>query len=401
MGCNMKMEKAKRLAAIILACMSVVGISGCQKDTSNDSTGNSSDVLAGVQMKEDIVLKNVERAKNIILLIGDGMGRNHVRAGEVYKESKLVMQNFPYCVRSQTSSYVEEVTDSAAAATAMATGKLTHNGYVGLDPETEEPLETIVDLAASLGKRTGVITTDALTGATPMGFSSHSTSRNSLGDLYAGLSSSNVNLFVGNNSSDFSGEINFMNAGYKKIGQPTNISEATAEKIYGVYNILSTEELMFANKGFYSFDLIVTEALEYLSQDEDGFFLMAEGALIDKKSHSNEFQLMLGELMAFDNVVEAVVNWAENRDDTVVIVTADHETGGLQLAEGITKKNMFYGTSFLNGGYYQWNSGGHTSDDVYCFINGANIDFSQYTYGSQDRIKNTDIFYIMKSLFGV
>lgn len=397
----MKVEKAKRLAAIILACMSVVGVSGCQNKNPNDSTGDSGDVPAGVQMKDDIVLKDVERAKNIILLIGDGMGRNHVHAGEVYKESKLAMQNFPYSVHVETCSYDAEVTDSAAGATAMATGKRTNNGCVALDPVTEEPLETIVDIAASLGKRTGVITTDALTGATPMGFSSHSTSRNSLGDLFNGIKSSNVNLFIGNNSSDFSGEINFMNAGYKKINQPANISDSTAEKIYGVYNILSTEESMFASKGFYSFDWIVAEVLEYLSQDEDGFFLMAEGGLIDKKSHSNEFQMMLMELLSFDNMVKAVVNWAENRDDTVVIVTADHETGGLQLAEGITKKNMFYGTSFANGGYYQWSSGEHTSDDVYCFINGANIDFSQYSFGSQDRIKNTDIFYIMKSLFGV
>ena len=377
------MKKVKRIAAIVLACMSVVGVSGCGKKD------------------KPIILPNIERAKNVILMIGDGMGQDHIRAGEVYNEGKLTMQKFPYSTMVETRSFNAEITDSAAAATALATGVRTNNGYVGLDPVTAEPLETIIDIAASLGKRTGVITTDELTGATPMGFSGHSTSRDYSNELIQSAVSSNVNLFIGNNSSDFSGEINFMNAGYTKINQPANISDSTAEKIYGVYNILSTEESMFASKGFYSFDWIVAEALEYLSQDEDGFFLMAEGGLIDKKSHSNEFQMMLMELMSFDNMVKAVVNWAENRDDTVVIVTADHETGGLQLAEGITKKNMFYGTSFANGGYYQWSSGGHTSDDVYCFINGANIDFSQYSFGSQDRIKNTDIFYIMKSLFGV
>ena len=394
-----KMKNIKRIAAIVLACMSVVGVSGCQNKNPNDSTGDNGDVPSGIQMKDDIVLKDVERAKNVILLIGDGMGRNHVHAGEVYNESKLAMQNFPYSVHVETCSYDAEVTDSAAGATAMATGKRTNNGCVALDPITEEPLETIVDIAASLGKRTGVITTDELTGATPMGFASHSALRGSVGDLFAGIKSSNVNLFISN---DFSGEVNVMNAGYKKIGQPANISEATEEKIYGIYNIMAyTKESMHVGKDYCSFDGIVTEALEYLSKDEDGFFLMAEGALIDKRSHSNSFERMLWELMSFDNMVKAVVNWAENRDDTVVIVTADHETGGLQLAEGITKKNMFYGTSFANGGYYQWSSGEHTSDDVYCFINGANIDFSQYSFNSASRIKNTDIFYIMKALLGV
>ena len=399
----MKRENVKRLAALMLACMSVVSVSGCQTETPTNSTSNSSDKpSASLQMKEDIVLKDLEQAKNVILLIGDGMGQNHVRAGEVYKESKLVMQNFPYSVKVETCSYDSEITDSAAGATSMSTGKRTNNGWVALDPVTQEPLETIVDIAAGLGKRTGVISTDALTGATPMGFTSHSTSRDSGGDLLSGLNSSNVNLFIGNASSDFYGEISWMNAGYKKIGNPANISESAEEKIYGIYNIMAyTKETMHVGKDYCSYDGLVTEALEYLSKDEDGFFLMAEGGLIDKKSHNNNFESMLWELMSFDNMVKAVVNWAEGRDDTVVIVTADHETGDLQLSDQITKKNMFYGTSFTDGGYYQWNSGGHTSNDVYCFINGANIDFSKYSFGNQDRIKNTDIFQIMKALLGV
>ena len=118
----MKSENVKKFAALVLACMSVVGVSGCQINT-----GNVGDVPAGIQMKEDIILKDIETAKNVILLIGDGMGRTHVRAGEVYKESKLVMQNFPYKVRVETCSYDSEITDSAAGATSMATGKRTNN----------------------------------------------------------------------------------------------------------------------------------------------------------------------------------------------------------------------------------------------------------------------------------
>lgn len=373
------MKKVKRIAAIVLACMSIVGVSGCGKKD------------------KPIILPNIERAKNVILMIGDGMGQDHIRAGEVYNEGKLTMQKFPYSTMVETRSFNAEITDSAAAATALATGVRTNNGYVGLDPVTAEPLETIVDIAAGLGKRTGVITTDELTGATPMGFSGHSTSRDYSNELIKSAVSSNVNLFISNN---YSGEVNLINGGYKKINDPTMISESTEEKLCGIFTIMSGAPSMQISDSICSLDGLVAEALDYLAQDEDGFFLMTEGALIDKRSHSNYFELMISELMAFDNAVKAVLNWAKDRDDTVVIVTSDHETGGLELSNKITKDNMFAQSSFAAGGFYQWNSKDHTGEDVYCFINGANIDFSQYSFGSKDRIKNSDIFQIMKTLMG-
>jgi alkaline phosphatase len=280
----------------------------------------------------------------------------------------------------------------------MATGKRTNNGWVAQDPLTSEKLETIVDIASRLGKRTGVITTDELTGATPMGFAGHSASRSSANELIKSAVDSNVNLFISNK---YAGEVNLINGGYKKINDPTKISESKEEKLCGTYTILSAAPSMHVGEDFCALDGIVTEALDYLAQDEDGFFLMAEGALIDKRSHDNNFESMIWELMAFDDAVQAVLNWAKDRDDTVVIVTADHETGGLELSDKITKENMFTQTSFAKGGHYQWSSKDHTSEDVYCFINGANIDFSQYSFNSASRIKNTDIFYIMKALLGV
>ena len=373
------MKNVKRIAAIVLACMSIVGVSGCGKKD------------------KPIILPNIERAKNVILMIGDGMGQDHIRAGEVYNEGKLTMQKFPYSTMVETRSFNAEITDSAAAATAMATGVRTNNGYVGLDPVTAEPLETIVDIAASLGKRTGIITTDELTGATPMGFAGHSTSREYANELIQSAVSSNVNLFISNK---YSGEVNLTKGGYKKIDDPTMISESTEEKLCGVYTIMARANPMQLSDSICALDAIVAEALDYLAQDEDGFFLMTEGALIDKRSHSNYFELMISELMAFDNAVKAVLNWAKDRDDTVVIVTSDHETGGLELSNKIKKDNMFNQTSLAVGDFYRWGSTNHTAEDVYCFINGANIDFSQYSFGSKDRIKNSDIFQIMKTLMG-
>ena len=149
---------------------------------------------------------------------------------------------------------------------------------------------------------------------------------------------------------------------------------------------------------------IVYEALEYLSQDEDGFFLMAEGSHIDHGGHDNDIRYMLDELLAFDLAVETALAWAKDRNDTVVIVTADHETGGLQLADGITTdiiRAIYDDKSVKESLYYSWTTTGHTPTDVYCFVNGADINFEEYSsFNDKYRIKNTDIFYIIQDLFG-
>ena len=371
---EMTKENMKKILAVTLAGMSLLGASGC---------GN---VLGNIFKKDD-----TSKIKNVILMIGDGMGPNQVRAGEIYNEGKLAMQKFPQSVKVETCSASDIVTDSAAAATALATGVRTDNGRVGVNSDLED-LETIVDIAAKKGKRTGVITTEELYGATPMGFSSHSAARGASSALIKGAVSatvpSNVNLYL---SYSHSSEYLMEDSDYQRIAEPADISEATGDKIFGTYKILAEVESMSLHPDFTSLDGLVLEALEYLSKDEDGFFLMTEGAHIDHGGHNNDFNYMLSELMAFDMAVEAVVEWAKDRDDTVVIVT-DHETGGLGLSEDVTKENIF------DSGKHFWTTTGHTSTDVWCFIDGIDVDFSKYTFKSKDRIANTDVFKIMKWL---
>jgi alkaline phosphatase len=194
-------------------------------------------------------------------------------------------------------------------------------------------------------------------------------------------------------------------AGFEKIDAAAKISDATSDKIMGNYLIKANAPSMSSGEetGYVAFDRVLKEALEYLSQDEDGFFLMAEGAHIDHGGHNNDMTYMLQELLAFDDGVRVVLEWAKDRDDTVVIVTADHETGGLKLKNGITGDNMFDMGSLDDGMtyaplYYEWTSASHTQQDVYCFINGANIDFADYSFGEYGKIKNEDVFQIMKSL---
>ena len=368
-------ERMKKVVAVfmVLACMG--SMAACKKEESPE--------------EKAIILKEVTQAKNVILMIGDGMGPNQVRAGELVTGKKLTMQQFPYSTKVETRSESDTITDSAAAATALATGVRTQNGRVGMDWDGNN-LETIVDIAASLGKRTGVITTEELYGATPMGFSSHNESRNNKMDLInEAVTSSNVNLFL---SHKFSQSYLFKGTGYTTIKDPATISESTEEKIFGNYFISATVEPMTVLPDFVSLDGLVLEALEYLSKDEDGFFLMTEGAHIDHGGHNGNFNYMIEELLAFDAAIEVVLEWAKDRDDTVVIVTADHETGGLQISDDATTENIG------EVGTYKWDSSGHTPTDVWCFINGANIDFANYSFGTKERIKNTDVFQIMKSL---
>ncbi len=385
----------KRILAVAAATVCLGTVTGCNFLNLNNSEGQKA--------YEPIILKNVEKAKNLILLIGDGMGPNQVTAGSLFRGEDLYMTGFPYQTKVDTSS-LSGVTDSAAAGTALATGTRTINGYVGKD-ENLVDLATIVDIAASMGKRTGIITTEEIYGATPMSFIGHSDARGKTLELINSVADdAKVNLLLSYLYSDTYSKI-FKKAGYVEIESVDDISESKEDRIVGDYLIRAVAPSMTAGEvmGNIAFDRLVTEALEYLSKDEDGFFLMAEGAHIDHGGHNNDMVYMLQELLAFDDGVRAVLEWAKDRDDTVVIVTADHETGGLLLKEGVTGANILDMGS-TNGGmnyeplYYEWTTDSHSSQDVYCFINGANIDFSQYTYNTNNRIANTDVFKIMKKL---
>ena len=143
-----------------------------------------------------------------------------------------------------------------------------------------------------------------------------------------------------------------------------------------------------------AFDRLVCEALDYLSKDKDGFFLMAEGAHIDHGGHNNDILYMLNELLAFDEGVKAALDWAKDHEDTVVIVTADHETGGLSLGNNATAETI------LTAKGHSWSTTWHTSREVYCCVSGAKVDFSNYSdFGLKEKMKNTDTFEMMKRLF--
>ena len=392
--------KTKKILSLVLVGMMAASVGGV--GVSLASAANKTADLTATE-NATITLTNVTKAKNVILLIGDGMGPEQIKAGEIYKGEALTMQGFPYKTTVQTRSALDEITDSAASATALATGKRTINGMVGKDPNYLN-LETIVDIASGMGKRTGVISTEELYGATPMGFSSHAYNRNDTACLLqTAATTGNVNLFASYVMDEAYQNV-FTAAGYEKIADVDGISNSTSDKVFGSYVIRADAPTMSANANRVAFDRVITEALDYLSKDEDGFFLMAEGAHVDHGGHNNDMTYMLSELLAFDDGVKAALEWAKDRDDTVVIVTADHETGGLELKDSAyTALNFLETTSYDNGMtyvpvHYAWTTTSNSATDVNFYINGADIAFNTYSFGSNSRIKNVDVFKIMKKL---
>ena len=325
--------------------------------------------------------------KNIVIIIGDGMGLEHIAAGQIYTGKTFAFTKWQHTSVNTNSlssrGNAVTTTDSAAAATALATGHLTKNGYVGRDA-TGADLTTILDRAAELDKSTGIVTTDALYGATPAAFSAHVNNRNDYTDIITSQLSSGVDLLCGNKDDTYcvSRKREIEAAGYAWCD-----------------SLRKTDEIMSADKAYWQFTIsdaalpnITAKALDYLAQDEDGFVLMVEQAHIDKYSHNNDIRSMLVAMQSLNNTVNKVLEWVGDRTDTAIIVTADHETGGLLVSTDSVLSESYYsigGDDF----YYVWNSTGHTNSKVGLFVYGVTADFSKYDYYSSNQlVKNIDVY---------
>lgn len=343
--------------------------------------------------------QDASKIKNVIIIIGDGMGLSHITSGQLASGRHYEFTDWEYTnVNTNSLSYYHEaaeLTDSAAAATALATGTLTTNGFLGKDSK-ENDLTTILDIAKENDKSTGIVTTDELTGATPSGFSAHCADRNNADEIISTQLSSNVNLLCGLYSDTYANkEQDIKNAKYTYTTELTN-QESLLEKekllmLLPVENAESKDSIELKTASNF--------AIDYLSQDDDGFVLMIEQAHIDKYSHANDFENTVKRVNSLANTVDTVMEFAKDRDDTVVIVTADHETGALQVS---AKDNM-YGNKFDTENNkaisYSYYSTDHSNANVGMFIWGISIDYkSQSFYSSTNLIKNTDIFTIMKNL---
>ncbi|WP_303881436.1 alkaline phosphatase [Acetomicrobium mobile] len=234
--------------------------------------------------------------KNIILMIGDGMGFPQLTLGRLAKGS-LGIEECPVGGAMTTHPLPSSgvITDSAAAGTALATGYKTDNGIISQTPEGKA-LYTVLENARDKGKATGLVTTTRITHATPAVFAAHIDDRDNENAIAEQLVNADVNVFL--EGSHMSYELD------RDVKKEPSIAEMTKA------------------------------ALEILSKDQEGFFLMVEGGRIDHASHANDTPTTMTDMMAFDEAVKAALDFAKMDGNTLVIVTADHATGGLSIGMG-------------------------------------------------------------------
>ena len=315
------------------------------------------------------------KVKNIVFMIGDGMGLEQISAAWVCNGGKLNLDNFTNVGIQRTYSANKLVTDSAAAGTALATGHKTDNGMISMTPDTVA-VKSLAEEAMEKGKRTGAAVTCRVNDATPAVFFSHSASRKNQEDIVEQMAGSGVYFLAG-------GGTKF----WRDREDGKDISEDV--KARGYSYVETKEDLMAVENGpvialMDSYELkpsldrgdilpaSVTKALELLD-NRKGFFLMIEGSMIDDGGHDNKAGHTMEEIFDFDRTLGIVLEWAAKDGQTLVIVTADHATGGMTLLSGsIDEKRIRvnYSTTGHNGialPVFAW--GPHSEDFVGIYEN--------------------------------
>ena len=335
-------------------------------------------------------------AKNIIIMIGDGMGYNIVDYTEyLYKDQlyqgQLAMNYIAQQSCQTTYSADAVITDSAASSTALATGYKTGNEIVGLDTTLEIEYKNILERSAENGKSTGVVVTKWVTDATPADFTAHNYSRFNF-DYTAKqqmekLKNGTLDLLLGGGNSYFHNETTepvLETAIENGSFNFTNSFEEAKSMATPILGLFDEEEIDTFDQSLPTIADMTSLALEKLSKDENGFFLMVEGSQIDSYA-GDDIEKSAHETFRFDQAVAVVLNFIKDNPDTVLIVTADHETGGLIIPEELNDSNA-------KDSFYIYS--GHSCRNVPIFAYGYGVEALQGT------IENVEIGIFMASLLG-
>ncbi len=278
-----------------------------------------------------------EKPDHIIFLIGDGMGLSAVSTTLYYGDMVSAFRRFQEIGLISTSSATHKVTDSAASGTAMSSGTKTYNGAIGLDPD-KKMVRNITEVVSDMGWATGVVATSTITHATPASFYAHVPNR-SMEELIASqLIVSPIDFFAGGGISLFVHRRDSLNLlpiaasnGFSvdttALASPGSLDPANK---YGFLLAGGGMPPMPSGRGDF-LPRATALAIDYLSDQENGFFLMVEGSQIDWAGHARESEYLISEMLDFEKAIEVALDFAEKDGNTLVVVTADHETGGLAL----------------------------------------------------------------------
>lgn len=356
------------LSILIIGFVSVSGYGQEEyKDPKNKALNELYPGGSFYEVQNYVQTKSKKQPKNIILMIGDGMGLAQVYSAMTANGGHLFLENFKNIGFSKTYSSDNYITDSGAGGTALSSGVKTYNGAIGVDPE-KKPIPSIRELAEKKGLMTGLVSTSAITHATPASFIAHTAARDNYEDIAADFLKTNIDVFIGGGIKNFEA---------RKDGK--NLSKELKDKGYQVlYNIEDIQKVKSGKLAGFTAqehnapmpergEILVPAtqtAINLLSQSKKGFFLMVEGSEIDFLAHENKTPGVILETLDFDRAIGAALKFAASNGETLIIVTADHETGGMTINGGDYKTGKVIA---------KYTSGGHTgiAVPIYAFGPGA------------------------------
>lgn len=376
------MKRTLLAAALLLGAM----VSALAQNPDPDSRDKSryavnnfekDDFYTAVQTYEPVSVAQPKgkKVKNIIFMIGDGMGLEQLSTAWIVNNRHLnITDNFPYVGLQWTYSASKLVTDSAAAGTALFTGSKTNNGMLAMSPDGQ-PLETLPEYARSKGWKTGMSVVCRICDATPAAYAAHHANRDSLYSITSQMVDCGLDFISGGglkwwenrpDGRDLTAEVEAKGYTFVK-----DIESLKAVEEGPVIALTAYTELPPALDRGTEHQEAVLKALELLDDNKKGFFLMVEGSCIDDWCHANKVGFAVEEILDFDRTVGAVLEWAAKDGETLVIVTADHSTGAMTLLGG-NVEGQSVAVNYANTGHngvalpvYAWGPGAEKFVGIY------------------------------------
>ncbi|HEY5471493.1 MAG TPA: alkaline phosphatase [Bacteroidales bacterium] len=361
------MENRPAILLLIILCTSLTICFSCEKQGS----------------------KTNPEIRNVIFMIGDGMGVPAVYSAMTVSDQPLNIERCPVTGLQTTFSSDNYITDSAAGGTALATGTKTKNGAIGVDSQGNR-VKSILEIAEQNGLATGLVSTSAVTHATPASFIAHQSSRGSYEDIASDFLKTDIDVFIGGGYDHFAkrnDKLDLIDSlkirGYEVDTSMNSIINSTSLKLAGFtaqlqnpYRLKGRGNMLPASSG---------KAIEILSKNSKGFFLMIEGSEIDWAGHANSADTLVDETLDFDKAIGVALDFAKKDGHTLVVITADHETGGVTITGGSRETHKVT---------LSFSTTGHTAVMVPVYAYGPGAEEFTGTYD------NTDIFRKILNSYG-
>jgi alkaline phosphatase len=355
LGGNQMVIKDWKKKIVPLAAASAIALAGCSGASESSDVPEETDEQRNVteQTAEKDDATKTDEVKNIIFLIGDGMGVSYTSAYRYLKDDPTTQfvekTAFDEYLVGQQMTYPEDpeenITDSAASATSMASGIKTYNNSVNIDNDGGTEVKTVLEAAKEQGKATGIVSTSEVTHATPASYGAHDPSRNNQNEIADDYfdemihDEHKIDVILGGGIAFFEREDRnlaqeFQDAGYSYVKTAEELRKDHNEKVLGLFAPVGMDKELDRPDEQPSLAEMTKEAIERLNQIEEGFFLMVEGSQIDWAGHDNDIVGTMSEMASFEEAFKVAIDFAKEDGHTLVVATADHSTGGFSLAQG-------------------------------------------------------------------